>query len=270
MEQREPSLNRVSYYNFLTMPSKKNGKSSTSNADDDINLKSIDDKLNTILNKLSTIDRRLDQLEKKQQDIENSVDFAHSEITDFKTKQSQLEAKVEQLEKKLESYNSLNARVVASENNARAKCLELNGIPPTKGENLMEGFLKITKHLNKKFINPILDIDSIYRIKQTKRVVIKFLHSYKRNQFFQTYKKNILNTCDIGFQESSKIYVNEVLSPEQNALLWRARNFKKTANYKYIWTFNQRIYLRKDSDSDAIQINTDSDLEDLGLVRDAN
>ena len=72
-----------------------------------------------------------------------------------------------------------------------------------------------------------------------------------------------MSTTDLGFLESSKIFINEVLSAKQSTLFWQARSFKKDYNYRFIWTFNQKIYLRKDANSDAIIINSIEDLEKL-------
>jgi len=34
-------------------------------------------------------------------------------------------------------------------------------------------------------------------------------------------------------------------------------------HFKYVWTYNQHIYLRKTSDSEAILVNSEEDLENI-------
>ena len=70
---------------------------------------------------------------------------------------------------------------------------------------------------------------------------------------------------ELGFVGTGqdKIYVNEVLSAAQSKLFWQTRNFKATHKYKYVWTFRQKIYIRKTQDSDAININSEDDLNAL-------
>ena len=244
------------------MPPKSKRQESTS-AEDDVNLKSIDSKLDLILNQLSDMNQRLNKLETNQQQLEVSMEFYHSENEELKKKQSQLEKFIETAKQKLDDYKHLDARVEAAENAARSKCIELNGIPYKKDEDLTEALKKILNHQKIDTIKPVSDIDTIYRIRQSKRIIIKFLHTNKRDFFFQNYRKNIMSTTDLGFLETSKIFINEVLSAKQSTLFWQARSFKKDYNYRFIWTFNQKIYLRKDANSDAIIINSIEDLEKL-------
>jgi len=89
-------------------------------------------------------------------------------------------------------------------------------------------------------IKPLAAIDTIYRIKQSKKIIINFLHTNKRDFVFQNNRKNIMSTTDLGFLESSKIFINEVLSTKQRTLSWHARSFKKYYNYRFI-----RILIKK-------------------------
>jgi len=58
-----------------------------------------------------------------------------------------------------------------------------------KDENFVEGFRKILTHLKMDTIEPLADIDTIYRIKQSKKIIIKFLHTIKRDFFFSKLQK---------------------------------------------------------------------------------
>ena len=80
--------------------------------------------------------------------------------------------------------------------------------------------------------------------------------------FFSKYCENIIFSSDIGFTKSKK-NVYKILSKEQSCLLWKTRSFKEVNNYKYIWSLNQGIRLCKDSDSGAVQIRSEQNLEDL-------
>ena len=103
-------------------------------------------------------------------------------------KMRELENHVPEINQRLfqHTYNNLDARIEVSEHNERAKCIELNGIDFSKGENCMEALDKILKHLELSTITPSQDIDKIYRIKQSKRIVVKFVHTNKRDVFFNS------------------------------------------------------------------------------------
>ena len=107
------------------------------------------------------------------------------------------------------------------------------------------------------------DVDQIYRVKRSKRVVIRFVQSHKRDRLMAAYKGKSITVRDFGFKSDDRIFVNEVLSEKQSRLLYKARTFKKDNNYKYLWTKNQRIFLRKTSDSDVKEITSEGSLDAL-------
>ena len=251
------------------MPANKKNKQSI--ADDDTSssteFDTINSKLDLLINEVSKNNKRLESVESSQTKIEKSIEYLHDEFSEYKQKTRDLEAQLKSMTKVVESFINLENRMDAHEHMERARCLELNGIPYAKNENLMAGLEQIIKHIKISSINLTTDIDKIYRIRQTKRVVVKFIQSTKRDEFFQSYRKNLMNTSQLGFRDTTdRIYVNEVLSFSQSKLYWKAREFKKEHNYKFVWTFRQKIYLRKSSDSDAVVVNDEKDLQTLASI----
>ena len=206
------------------------------------------------------------KLEGIQREQQQSIEFVMSDNDDLKKAVKELESQQIAIQAKLKCLENLSERVEYNEHLSRAKCVELNGMPYHKDENLTEGFEQLVKKVENFHMNFGTDLDNIYRIKQSKRIIVKFTQTKKRDQFFQLYRKKLCNTTDIGFKENSRIYVNEVLSKEQSTLFWKTRAFKKEHSYRYIWTFGQKIYLRKTPESDAIQINREEDLGALLCV----
>lgn len=241
----------------------RNKGSSANAAEEDISLKTLDNKLNRLLSEMGNITSRLTKIEENQREYENSLTFLHQESSDTKAKVVLLETAINEFETKLTGYKTLDAKIEAAEYQDRAKCVELNGIEYTKDECLMMAFDKIIAHLSLPSISSSQDIDKIFRIRKTKRILIKFVHTNKRDTFFNAYRKNIMSTKQVGFQTDSKVYINEVLSVKQRELFWKTRGVKNSHNYKYVWTFAQRIFLRKTAESDAIQINNEGDLDAL-------
>ena len=85
----------------------------------------------------------------------------------------------------------------------------------------------------------------------------------------QNIKK--INPTSIGLsRETSMKYagIYDHLTPKRQQLLVAAKSFKTENNYKYCWTKNSTIYLRKSEETRAIKINEIHDLEllmnDLG------
>ena len=127
------------------MPGKQSKLRSTS--EDEISLKSIDDKLNLILSEVTEIKSLLDKVEKNQKDQEKSIAFMLEENDMLKKKGESLEQRQIKLESNLLCFDNLNHRLELNEHQARGKCIELNGIPYGKGENLLEGFEELVKKL---------------------------------------------------------------------------------------------------------------------------
>ena len=185
------------------MPGSSRRAQLASERDDEINLKSIDEKLNVILTQLSSINKWLDNLESNHVELGKSMNFMHNESEELKAKIVKMQSFIQDYEKKLESFKNLDSRIEAYDHCSRAQCIELNGIEFTEGEDLSEAFHRILKHQKIDSISATHDIDKIYRIKRSKRVIIKLVQTSKRDQFFNIYRKNIMDTSMIGFKDKS-------------------------------------------------------------------
>lgn len=244
------------------MPPKKT-KASTSEGDES-EFSILNSKLDLLIKEVTDNNKRLKQMETAQADFKKSIEFLYEDVKEYKSKTIELEQKVKSLNASMDTIKSLEDRLEAYEYAERSRCIELNGIPYAKDESLMVGMERILQHIKLTSINITTDIDKIYRIRKTNKVIIKFMQSSKRDAFFQTYRKNILCASALGFTgNSEKIYINEVLSTVQNKLYWQTRNFKKEHNFKYVWTYRQKIFLRKTQESDAVMIGSETDLETL-------
>ena len=84
-----------------------------------------------------------------------------------------------------------------------------------------------------------------------------------KEQFYHD-RKHLKNksTKDIGLSQFSDngIFVSESLTSKNKLLFKDCLKFKIENNYKYIWTQNGRIYLRKDKDCPARIISNQQDL----------
>lgn len=74
-----------------------------------------------------------------------------------------------------------------------------------------------------------------------------------------------LNSSHLGISmdKPTQIYVTEHLSPENKALHAATRTRAKELGYKFVWTRNGRIFIKKDESSPAIVIG---DREKLNLL----
>ena len=81
-------------------------------------------------------------------------------------------------------------------------------------------------------------------LKKYRTIVVQFKHRNTRNRIYQN-KKHIRSQV----QNGNGIFINENLCRETKGLFRQANFLKKEKNWKFIWTSNGRILMRKDENS---------------------
>ena len=73
-----------------------------------------------------------------------------------------------------------------------------------------------------------------------------------------------IKASDIGFEEvSNKIFINKSLTKRNKNLLRLAKIKKRDVNFKFVWTKNGSILMRKNESARIIKTNFESDLDNL-------
>jgi hypothetical protein len=88
----------------------------------------------------------------------------------------------------------------------------------------------------------------------------------KRKIYRARGKLRSKTTKDIGYYFGNNIYLAERLTERNKALFRSCLDVKRNKNYKFIWTSNGIIYLRKDVNSDVIKIKCKEDLPKISLT----
>jgi len=60
-----------------------------------------------------------------------------------------------------------------------------------------------------------------------------------------------------------KLFINENLTLERKRLLWQTKERAKAMHFKFVWTMNGKIYLRKDEQSESFIIQNETDLNKI-------
>lgn len=87
-----------------------------------------------------------------------------------------------------------------------------------------------------------------------------------RNQLYEARRKlKSLTTKDLGLGilRDKQIFIQESLTPRRKELFKRNLEARKDKNFKFIWTSNGNIYLKKDESSLAIPVSSQKDLDKL-------
>jgi hypothetical protein len=197
---------------------------------------------------------RVDKMEKEKELIEDENKVLKNCI-------QQLDQSMTQLG---QTYNDL-------EQYSRRECVEISGIPSPvwKEENLNDIATKIGELTGVKIRED--DISVCHRLPQRRRqndrnkqqrIIVKFVRRDMKDKFYKSRGQlREKTTKDLGYESANRIYLAKSLT-EQNKDLFRCcLKFKKDNQYKFIWTSNGKIFLRKDNESGAIHIKSKQDLE---------
>ena len=91
-------------------------------------------------------------------------------------------------------------------------------------------------------------------------IIVKFTRCDIRNRFYKSTKRLLDKTTkDVGFHRShdQKIYISESPTQHNKKSFNRCLQvFKSELNYKFLWTSNGNILLRKDSSHPVMKINS--------------
>ncbi|XP_073955712.1 uncharacterized protein [Choristoneura fumiferana] len=154
---------------------------------------------------------------------------------------------------------------------ARRSNIEIQGIPETNNENLLQIFTKITEIAGFP-INVSTDIDFITRVahmesksKKPKAIIVRFLARYKKDDCLSRLRKlRDFKACDAGFAGSnSSIYFNDHLTKANKLLLKDAKKLAAEKSYKWVWVRHCCIMVRRDDTSKVLNILTSEDLKEI-------
>lgn len=207
-------------------------------------------------------------------ELKASVIFCSNKVTDFEIKLSKFNELVNTTNQ-LKSENTvlkkdvlnLSSRINALEQDARSSNVEIMDIPQKTSENLVNIVRQIGAFLDHQV--SVEEIESVVRVptrleNKPKNIVLKFKCKTKRNEFLAAVKRKRLGLNGVsGFSIdglSSKFYVNEHLTTRNKILLKSTRLAAKEKGYKYVWSQNGNVLIRKTDNSGIIQIHSDSDL----------
>lgn len=104
-------------------------------------------------------------------------------------------------------------------------------------------------------------------------ILASFGSEQVKNQFLGNFRKRRqLFIDDIGIQSpyaevKKRIFIFEYLIPSLNT---KAKSFQKANKYKYLWTKNGSIFLRKGDNTKIIRVCEHSDLSKLVITKNSN
>lgn len=205
--------------------------------------------------------------------VSDAVDKNNEVMSEISSEIKRIQADNLQLKKEnallRSTVSSIEVCVRNLEQYSRKQNIEIDGIPETKGEdvfNVLENVAKtVGVDLKKDKVVTAHRIPSFNK-KRTPPIIVRFSTYEERDVWIGEFKKVrplTLNMVNPVFKSSAKVFINEHLSPENKLLLAKTKESARNKRYKYIWSRDVRIFVRKEDGERCKRIDSVGDLEKL-------
>lgn len=152
---------------------------------------------------------------------------------------------------------------------SRCNCLEIQGIPETRMENVYDLVTAVAGVLGFK-LEPWM-IDAAHRLAAVpgrsgpRNIIVKFCRRIDMDQVRRlAIKKKGFSASNLGFSSEHTVYVNLSMTRETRILWSETRKLKSDLQFKYAWiTAAGKIFLRKREEDRPQLIEDQSDLQRL-------
>jgi len=196
-------------------------------------------------------------------DLTNSINFMSKQFDDFTIQIWDLVNSVKEIKEenrhlkeqniKLKSEVSIiNKRINVIEQEQFSKHIELIGLPEQNNENCIKTVEYISVAVGGK-----VNVEKAYRVrskmtgKPGKNVAILKSIEEKLN-FMHLVKTKRLSTTDINENwKKEGIYINNYLTQTYRNLFFKTKLLAKEKNYKFVWFKNNKLFVRKNNDTNA-------------------
>lgn len=230
--------------------------------------------LSSMSKDISELKSQNNRIEKTNLEIEKFIELVNRDFEDMRKKIDFLEHDREQ---KLKHIANLETKILDLELRSRSASIEIRNIPPQANEtatHLSSILGKICSATNANI--QTTEIRDIYRVigrpgptrtivaefnsVQTKEKMLSSVSAFNKNKS----REMKLNSSTIGLTgEINPIFVAEYLMPSTKRLFFKAREFAKAQNYRFCWTSNEKVFLRKENGLKLHRVKDEQTLADL-------
>lgn len=221
------------------------------------------------------------EIKEFKEDINRAVDLCFEKVKDLEVAVSGTTSKVCSQEQEIESLRSENVQLTrellavkknlnSSAQYSRSNCLDIQGVPEVKSENILEVVIKVAN-----FVGFVLEpsmIDAVHRLAPNanrpnapRNIIVKFCRRIDMEEMRRKAStKRGFSAANLGLESEQLVYVNLAMTRDTRILWSETRKFKAEHHYQFAWiTSSGKIFLRKAERKSAILIEDLSDLQRL-------
>lgn len=230
----------------------------------------IQSELISITDKMSNIETSLNHMCNQYDDILVNLNRNINDVKDLKSENTLLRKDIDAHLIRIQSLEEENVR---QQQWNRIQNIEIVGVPENKNENTLDLVMKILTKIGVTMDKE--EVEFAHRV-QARRpssataarvIVARFRHRSTKDSVLSASRKyRDLKLADIGISDNLKhknIFINEHLTKYNKSLLKECKIKAKEANFKFVWTKNCHIYIRRNETSPPIPILTNSDLKKI-------
>lgn len=220
---------------------------------------------------MAELDKSVKFISARYDDVMKQMASNNAELKALREENQVLRNNVHNVETRL---HRLEIEQVRQDQWVRLQNIEISGLPENKEEQTVDLVLKIAEHVGVPTKRE--DIEFAHRVQTQqhnnsnlpRNIVARLKQRSTKDAIVAAARKlRGINLHDLGLQtvasHKSKVYVNEHLTKYNKNLLKQCKLRANELSYKYIWTKNCRIYLRRVDGSQHILVLTEEDLKNI-------
>lgn len=231
----------------------------------------------SLYNEIRDLNKRLVDIEKAQSFVSEKYDQLLEIIKVTKMQLQQVENKLKDEAKSIANLKSSDYENMVSidelQQYQRRDCLEIIGIPSLPNDKPKELVKELGSILGVAINDN--DISTAHRLPSTKkiqdRIIVKFVRRDKREEIYKARKLLLgkLTDClpsvnaEIGksVSQPTKVFINESLTAYRRSLFGKIQAYRRQFKFKFIWTTNGKILLRKSESSPVYSFTTEEEFQ---------
>lgn len=225
------------------------------------------------LNFQASIKEDISEIRKEVTELKKSVEFMADKFENYSLEFEKVNNSILQIQ---EENKVLRFELDQMQQYSRRDNVILNGIPETNGECVYEIIKQITNMIGAK-ADYIDDISIAHRIPTKKQdaskpIIVKFTRRWIRDDWLRIFRiaaKEDMTGPGLALKDLNsqfalgRFFAGDHLTPQMKDVLNRTKEAANRKEYKYVWTKDCKIQVRKDESSRAIIINSFADISKL-------
>ena len=215
------------------------------------------------------------EVKKSQEYIGRQYEKLQNECTAIQKKSSQQNQELKEVKNSasniIKSNSTDRAKLDELEQYTRRQNLVLEGVPYNEGENVNKVVTQLVEKLDFDLKNDDISIAHRLPMKENGKtktnnnhpaIIVRFVNRSVRNAIYAK-RAAAAKITNFPVKNMEKLYINENLTQPRKRLFWLTKQAVKRLHYKFIWTNNGDIFVRKDENSEKIHVSNENDIRHL-------